>query len=672
MKTTFSKFQTFLAVAAAAMPLVHTLVFAAAILAAAPMLHAAIVLDAPGHVYTDRERPTAFGGAPGATYELTDWRGQAVDAPGATGVFGERGFAMLPRLPTGYYHLKSGEEDATFAVVPVPESRVFDHDSFYGIDSAQSWVSRPGQFRCPWNGGDTYRTVSDLIWRTGLPHVRERLRWGEVNPTTNAYNYSYYMYNADMLRARGILVSGMFHDAASWAGRKIKLPANLYAIHDFCAHTAAAFGDRMGDWEFWNEEDIHFAPEPAWYYAATLKAAYLGFKAGKPDCTVLNGALLYMPDNTYARCLFDNDAGKFFDVYNQHVYSSIASFPGSFASLRSFMGRYGLGDRAVWITESGTRMEGMSKSDGAMKGQKAHSPDQELVLAEYYAKSQVAFQMEGVSRNYFFVFGAYNENDGAKDWGVMRRDGTVKPIYAAISAMTRELVSARLVGTMNVGKELRAYVFEQPDGSQTLMFWSVSPVDTAGSGVVATPDFARPLELAVSNGTYRVSDLCGVCSSATVTNGVLSLESTRFPTYVAGLRGLAATKPARPRGKVMPYVPTADEDLSVIVSVDLDKQDFQVSGQKSRAYLKNDTGRMRVQVWNMGDAAKTGRVEVAGCTVEGLPETLDLGPRGMPPAAFDCKLMPSASGETNLTLVLTGVFNGKRSSKLVVPVQWQK
>jgi hypothetical protein len=44
----------------------------------------------------------------------------------------------------------------------------------------------------------------------------------------------------------------------------------------------------------------------------------------------------------------------------------------------------------------------------------------------------------------------------------------------------------------------------------------------------------------------------------------------------------------------------------------------------------------------------------------------------MPPAAFDCKLTPSASGETNLTLVLTGVFNGKRSSKLVVPVQWQK
>ncbi len=653
-------------------PIIRLPILAAAILAAAPMLHAAITLDAPGHVYTDREKPTARGGVAGAAYELTDWRGRAVEAHGATGVFGEDGTATFPRLRTGYYHLKSGDEDATFAVVPVPESRVFDHGSFYGIDSAQSWVSRPGQFLCPWNGGDTYRTVSDLIWRTGLPHVRERLRWGEVNPVTNVYNYSYYMYNADMLRARGILVSGMFHDAPLWAGRKIKMPTDLNAVYEFCAHTVAAFGDRMGDWEFWNEEDIHFAPEPAWYYAAALKAAYLGFKAGDPDCTVLNGALLYMPDNPYARCLFDNDAGKFFDVYNQHMYYSIVSFPGMFASLRSFMERYGLGDRAVWITESGTRMEGSCKNDGAMKGQKAHSPDQELVLAEYYPKAQVAFQMEGVARNYFFVFGAYNENGGTKDWGVMRRDGTVKPIYAAMSAMTRELVSARLVGAMDAGKELRAYIFEQPDGSQTLMFWSVSPVDTAGGEVVSTPDFARPMELAVSNGTYRVSDMCGARSSATVTNGVLSLESTRFPTYVAGLRGLSAKKLARQRGKVKPYVPAADEDLSVIVSVDLDKDDFQVSGQKSRAYLKNDTGRMRVQVWNMGDAAKTGRVEVSGGAVEGLPDTIDLGPRGTPPSAFDCTLMPPASGETNLTLVVTGVFNGKRSSKLVVPVQRKK
>ena len=640
----------------------------AAILAA-PLLQAAIRLDASGHVYTDWERPTAVGGVPGAEYTLTDWQGRPVDSPRATGVFGANGVVALPRLPTGYYHLKSGEDVATFAVVPAPESRVFDHDSFYGVDSAQSWVSRPGTFICPWNGGDSWRTVSDLIWRTGLPHVRERLRWSEVNPNTNSFNCSYYMYNADMLRARGILVSGMFHDAPKWAAPLKKLPSDLNAVHDFCARVAAAFGDRMGDWEFWNEEDIHFAPEPAWDYAAALKAAYLGFKAGKSDCTVLNGALLWAPNGPYGRCLFDNDAAKFFDVYNQHYYLPIVNCPGTFASIRSFLERYGVGDRAVWITESGTRQEGASVTNGVMKGLKAHSPDQELVFAEYYAKSQVAFQMQGVARNYFFVFGAYNEDGGAKDWGVMRRDGTVKPVYAAMSAITRELVSARLVGEMKVGKELRAYLFEQPDGSQTVMYWSVSPMDTTGGHVVATPDFARQFDLPVANGEYRLSDMCGMRSSATVTNGVLSLESTRFPAYVAGLSGLSATKPAQPRGKVKPYVPAADEDLSVILRANLDTGDFSINGQKSSATLKKDAGHLRVLVWNLGDAAKTGSVEVAGGTLEGLPAEIALGPRGTPPAAFDCTFTPAG---TNLNLVLTGVFNGKRSSRLFIPVQVKK
>ena len=112
---------------------------------AALSLPAALSLDAPGHVYTDKETPSARGGARGAAWTITDWRGRAVGKPGT---FGADGTAALPKLSTGYYHLKSGGEDATFAVVPAPESRVFDHYSFYGIDSAQSWVSRKGGFIC--------------------------------------------------------------------------------------------------------------------------------------------------------------------------------------------------------------------------------------------------------------------------------------------------------------------------------------------------------------------------------------------------------------------------------------------------------------------------------------------------------------------------------------------
>ncbi len=689
----------------------------------------AVTLDAPGHVAVEGTAVIARGGEPGTAWTLADWRGRPLEV---SGVFGTNGTATLPPLPSGYYTLLGNSSTppllhsstppltncptnqltnecsrlATLAVVNGLTPRSGDLKarradltlnegcgsaaSFYAVDSAQSWISRPGAFSCPWNDGDTFRTVSDLIALAGLPHVRDRLSWGGVNPKPGVFDFGHYMRNADMLKERGILLSGMFHDAPQWAGRIQKLPSDLNAVYDFCAATAAAFGDRMGDWEFWNEEDIGFAPEPVWDYAAALKAAYLGFKAGRPGLTVLPGALCQQPDAPYARALFDNDAAKFGDVFNYHTYVAPVRYPQMFATLRNFMARYGIGERAVWLTECGTNLEGHSRKEGAKKGLMAHSPEQELVLAEFYPKSQIALQMEGVARNYYFVFGAYNEANGAKDWGIMRRDGTVKPSYAAMSAMVREVGAAKLEGELRVGEGLRAYLFAQPDGTQTVAFWSVSPVDTVSSGPVpATPDFARELVLhpaapvdekdeshrgaeAQNESIYRLSDMCGhVTNVVAAADGSLALPATRFPSYISDLHGLVADVPPYPTGKVMPYEPVANEDLTVIIRVDLNAKDFEIGNQKTLATLKGDTGRLRVQVWNMGDTVKTGCVEVTGAKLEGLPETIALGPRGTPPAAFDCVLSPSgdsADGE----LVLTGLFGGRRSSRLDMRVRFEK
>ena len=123
--------------------------------------------------------------------------------------------------------------------------------------------------------------------------------------------------------------------------------------------------------------------------------------------------------------------------------------------------------------------------------------------------------------------------------------------YAAMSAMTRELGDARLAGALRAGKGLRAYLFDHPDGSQTVAFWSESPVDSATSGsalVEASPDFARTVRLRLpsAGGAFRLSDLCGSVSSAVPDGeGTLALAATRFPAYVSGLRGLRAAEPAR-------------------------------------------------------------------------------------------------------------------------------
>jgi hypothetical protein len=121
-----------------------------------------------------------------------------------------------------------------------------------------------------------------------------------------------------------------------------------------------------------------------------------------------------------------------------------------------------------------------------------------------------------------------------------------------------------------------------------------------------------------------------------------------------------------------PYVPKADEDLSVIIRVDLNTNDFEIAWQKTCAVLKGDTGRMRLQVWNMGDTAKTGRIAVSSGTFSGLPDVISLGPRGTPPETFDCVFSPSDDGASDPKLIFTGIFGGKRSSRLVMPVRLEK
>ena len=623
----------------------------------------AITLDAPGHVCIEGEGTVAHGGESGAGWTLKDWRGRE---NGVSGVFGEDGSAALPPLPAGYYEICGESRLATLAVVPRPETRVFDRDSFYGVDSAQTQLTNE-PFLCPWNGGDRFRTISDLIALAGIPHVRDRFSAAMIYGD-NTNSFALMMRNSELFHDRRIASSGLFYripkQIAPLPGR---IPTDLAALRDLCARAAADFGPCLGDFEFLNEVDLSRVMT-VWDYAAAMKAASIGFRSASRMPVIPSGLSDANPGGFYFRTLLNNDAAKYVDAFNLHTYLPIPGYRNLVGRTRACLADCGFGGKAVWFTEVGTNMDGHSREDGAIAGFKAHSPEQELVVAEFLPKSLVALQMEGVARAYFFVFHPYSERDGKKDWGIMRRDGTVKPAYAAFSAMTKELVSAVIAGEIDVGAGARAFLFEQPDGSQTVAFWSASEIDAGdGEGIAPTPDLAREVKLSATSGAYRLTDMCGRVSSIAAENGILSLPATRFPAYVSGLRGLSPDKPAKARGSSTPYLPTPDEDLSIIVRAELDERDFTISRGQTRASLNSGTGRLRVIAWNLGSAAKTGMVEVAGGRVAGLPqEPFRLGPSES--ATFDCVYSPDDGGDFDRNLVLFGRFDGKRGSRLSIPI----
>lgn len=231
-------------------------------------------------------------------------------------------------------------------------------------------------------------------------------------------------------------------------------------------------------WEFWNEQDIGFAVEAAWDYAAALKAAYLGFKAADPELPVAIGGYAITPILPYADVVMKNGAGEYFDIFSVHTYRPISEFPAALRSIRSHLERFGAADRPIWFTENGSNMEGAGRADGLLPGLKAHSPEQEMLIAEYLPKMMVIMQFLGVSRDFFFVLPPYNESGGNKDWGLMRRDFSVKPGYAAFATLVDQLGGAVPEGEVRLGEKLRGFLYRRRDGGKTLVCWSRSELDT--------------------------------------------------------------------------------------------------------------------------------------------------------------------------------------------------
>ena len=636
----------------------------------APQLDPAIVTDAPGNVFFQGDKPvlqmtTAVNGL---TYTLLDWHGKTLQS----GDWPHDGTEPLtfPALPNGYYIVNTTNTDGktvpsfNFTIVPHPSTRKYPHDSFFAVDSAQSWLATRGAFDCRWYDGDTYRLVSDLIAWAGFPHVRERLSWGAVNAVRDEFKYGIFMENADLLKERNILISGMFHDAPGWLDTPLGIPRDLAGVFTSCKQLAKDFGDRMGDWEFWNEQDIGFSRAPVWDYTAAMKAACLGFKAGKPDIIAAPGAACAGVFTAYHRAMYLNDTAKYTDIMNYHTYAAPANYAGIDSELRKFLADNGIPNRAIWMTECGTNLEGHSAEDGVMKGIKAHSPAQEMLHAEFYPKSQIYHMMQGVARNYFFVFPPYNEAAGAKDWGTMRRDGSVKPAYAAMSTMMAHLVDAKLLGEIKLKDGLKTVLFERPDKSQVLVFWQLSYVDSYDN-----PKAPETFTLKIADGGYTVTDMLGTPSAVNAANGQITLTADRYPAYLSGIHGLTADIKPVPVGEIDRHLnPPADEDLTVIFRAELNDDDFVITGQKAVAEMpRTDGGRLKVIVWNLEDSAKTGTVNAEGGEFSGIPQSVTIPP--MSKIEFETVFKPRLpDGVFEGHIVFSGVFNGKKTSKLDIPV----
>ncbi len=598
---------------------------------------------------------------------VRDWRGREA----ARGEVALDGTIALDPLPPGYYYLALATNNWPLATshsfCVVTTNRCRSADSFFATDSGLSGCSRRGSYDCPWYGGDCWHVTAELLGKCGLVHTRERLEWGPfIEPQKGKRDFSRYLASARAMKENGVVSTGIFHDVPPWLRRKgVSFADDLVELYRFMEDAARTFDPYYDSWEFWNEQDL--GAGTAWEYAASLKAFALGARAGSETTVILPGACAFVQHFGYAQAMFDSDIAKYVQAFNLHTYVPVASYGDFHAELKKFLAEAGVPDWQVWLTESGTNLEGNGLAESSRKGLRAHSPEQEMVMAEFFPKSAILHRQGGIFRNWFFLFGCYNEQGGARDWGTMRRDGTVKPIHASISAATSELGDARLLGEKRLGEGLRGFVFEKPDGTRTLAFWSVSNLEKSiVPPIRIKSDIRREFRLEAADGRYRLTDMMGTPSEAVAEGGALRLEATRFPQYLAGLRGIEADIPPADTGRLARYVPAPDEDLTIVIRPLLDREDFTITGGSANAELGEEKGRIAVEVWNLSPDEKRGRIEVSTGRLEGAEGEFSLAPWSR--TVVDARYVPPKDGDLSFNADFSGLFNGRRASRVRVPM----
>lgn len=545
------------------------------------------------------------------------------------------------------------EPMVTFAVVPRRSKTSTEADTPFAVDAATSWLV----------GRDRYETLAELMRLAGVSWARDRLSWGGVQPAAGQVpDWGRYAESAKAQHTRGIRILQVFHDSPAWArtGGSIKLPEDLMAVYNFAREAADDLGGSVMAWEFWNEQDIGFATEPADHYAAALKAAALGFRRAASRPQVALGPFALEPGD-YAELLFANGVAPYLDIYSFHTYAdaTTGAYEGVLSNHIRFASQHGMGDKPLWITESGRPFA---------RGPVGSFDVEAKAQVEYLIKAYVKALSLGIDRFFWFILPHYMER--GTQFGILRADLTPLPAYSALVALTSALGKGRYLGRANVGDAV-AYIFNS--GSE-----EVAVVWSDREGAVEIP--------ASQSDDLRVIDAMGRMSFPTREGDSYSIQVGRLPVFIAGIdraawpleepAGIAADHTVGPATQ---SAPTEDLNLNVVL-FNRFKPEMLPSDRKSppRGYLfiPGEPIELTVQVYNFGEEAIEGTLSPA------LPEGFKIDPAGvrlsvgaMDKAEAQFTLIPSARLDGDDYLVrVEGTFGGKKVTPAVsrLVADWAK
>ncbi|MBJ7289616.1 beta-galactosidase [Williamsia sp.] len=218
----------------------------------------------------------------------------------------------------------------------------------------------------------------DAMQALGVQNVRIAIPWATTEPFDGYYDWTAVDNMVNAADARGMGVLGVVTTTPAWArgaGSGVYAPPTNAADYGaFMGAVASRYGQKMSDYEVWNEPNAVLgyqpAPDPAGY-TALLKAAYPAIKAANPSATVIGGVLgsvvtwgnLTLNPVDFVQQMYADGAGGYFDALSFHPYQYTTKFsqgaplPDSplnqVNAIHQLMATNGDGGKQIWSSEYG-------------------------------------------------------------------------------------------------------------------------------------------------------------------------------------------------------------------------------------------------------------------------------------------------------------------------------
>ena len=198
-----------------------------------------------------------------------------------------------------------------------------------------------------------------------VSQIRETFVWNRVEPRKGSFEWAKFDQAVEIADAHGIEVLGVLAFSADWASsapsdvtgrtRSLYAPTNPNDFADYVTAVVRRYGDRIDEWEIWNEPNhpLFWYPHPnPEAYAVLLHVAAQVIRREDPGAKIVLGGIVGT-DVPYLDRLRAAGAWTDFDVLAIHGFVRLSpeqsGLGGWFDKAVAYVQKYGV--KPIWMTE---------------------------------------------------------------------------------------------------------------------------------------------------------------------------------------------------------------------------------------------------------------------------------------------------------------------------------